>query len=87
MSDYSATEDHAYGPDVEPEITPENALVMIAHELRSIKRTLWHATFDPNCETTLDRIGVKLDELLSDGDDRGGVGDQLRRIADALESR
>ena len=65
----------------------ENALVMIAHELRYIKRTLWHATFDPNCATTLDRIGVKLDELLSHGDDRGGVGDQLRRIADALESR
>lgn len=34
-------------PDSEPEITGENAMVVIAVELRSIRKTLYSLTFKP----------------------------------------
>ena len=37
----------------EVEITQENVIMVIAQELRSIKRILWQMAYDPNAETSL----------------------------------
>jgi hypothetical protein len=71
---------HWTDPDDEPQITPENALVVIAHEMRSIRKTLSAMAFDENCETVLAHIHTVLNDTLHalepDGD---GVADILER--------
>jgi hypothetical protein len=57
----------------EVEITEQNALVVIAMELRSIKRTLHTMAFDPNCETVLDKSVSRVADALYAYED-GGSG-------------
>jgi hypothetical protein len=70
------------------EITPDNALVVIARELRGIRVTLEAMAYDPNCETVLGQIHTALNDNLQSFDDRGlasgTVADHLRSIAEAL---
>jgi hypothetical protein len=72
-----------HAPDSpEQPITAENAVVVIAQELRSIKRTLHALAFDPNCETTLD--GLKL--LTDLARDDWPVTEVLKNISDTLHT-
>ena len=54
---------HTPADGSEQEITESNALVVIAQELRSIKRTLHSIAFDPNLSTTFSRIADELQEI------------------------
>jgi hypothetical protein len=47
-----------------PAITAENAIVVIATELREIRHALMHMAFDPNCETVLGNIHTALNDNL-----------------------
>jgi hypothetical protein len=81
------TDEDRCNPSDEPTITTDNALVVIAHELRAIRKTMHRATFDPNCETVGDRIHTELHDNLQvfEGKKTTSVADLLLRIARALE--
>ena len=49
------------------EITAENALVVIAQELRGIRKTLDAMAYDPDAETVLGRIHTVLHDTLRRG--------------------
>jgi hypothetical protein len=57
----------------------------IAKELHELNETLYHLTFDPNCETTLDRIHTDLHDNLQtfpgSGEERSLAG-HVARLAD-----
>ena len=68
----------------EQAITQENALLVIAHELRDIKRTLHAAVFAPNCTTVLRGIEEHLYDLAYV--EKNSVPAILKRIAKAIET-
>ncbi len=61
-------------------ITADNAIVVIAQELRGIRHLLWQVAFDPNCETVLDRINTTLHDTLQTFE--GHKDESSRTIAD-----
>jgi hypothetical protein len=85
-------ETEAYGDQLGRDITPDNAFVVIARELRFIRQNLDAMTYDPNCETVVDRIGSALHDNLRTFPAKPGprgesVAELLARIAAALEDR
>lgn len=62
----------------------------IAKELHGLNETLYHLTFDPNCETVLDRIETALhDNLQTFKGEEGSssLAAHVARLADRIEDR
>lgn len=69
---------------IDETITPENAIVIIAKELRMMRRTLDDLVYDPNCDTVLGRIHNVLHDTLQTFDERFGetsIAEHVRDIA------
>lgn len=66
----------------EPVITPTTALVVIAQELRGIRRVLYAMAFDPDCDSTvLGKIETHLQGNLQTFDEDGETTSIAEHVA------